>query len=126
MIQLLKDIQQSVQEPQYVLIHKDHTHVYPLPGGAPYHTKSKSAAELILKVAEKDLGQMDYYVCELKQALVHISMKQAQLEREWAPAIKQIRNAKDLDERFAVYKKARKMGPHPVLFDNELKFLLNI
>lgn len=113
--------------PIYVLLHKDHSHLYSKSPTEPVWSHEPAQVEITLKILEKDFKTKDYGVVTLAYALPLIANKQALLVEAWTPTINSMRKTKSLEGRFTLYKKAaKKFGPHPIEADRLLRKLLNL
>jgi hypothetical protein len=111
----------------YVLIHKDHTHVASLPDGSADWSYNRADMELREKILSKDFANRAYSTTTLPEAITLICNKQDELEQLWKPALKEIFSATSIQNAFAAYKRARrKIGPHPIRFDAQLKKKLDL
>lgn len=108
--------------PVYVLLHRTETHIASLPDGSADWSYSRSDMELREKILNKDFNNHNYSVTIFVDALTRISNKQAQLEKDWEPAIVLIKKTKKLEEAWGYYVSAhKKLGAHPLRFDSYLK-----
>lgn len=114
--------------PVWVLLHKDHSHIYPNPDGGPAWSYQESEIKLIRQILIKDFELHDYSPIELSVAFPLVCNKQAELEKIWSAEIAKIRKIPDLPERRNHYRRfwLRHKVPHPLLFDDELKRLLRM
>lgn len=111
----------------YVLLHIDESHIYARPDGEPAWSYDENQMKTVQKVAE-ETGPCPYRPCELQRALVLVGNKQSEIEKSWLPTIEAMRKEKKLNERLNIYRKKLRRSnlPHPLLYDAELRKLLQL
>jgi hypothetical protein len=101
--------------PVYVLLHSDHSHIYPSPDGGPAWSYSEDHLKLIQQIIRKDFAITAYHICLLSTAWPLLCNCQGELEQIWKATIARIRKCS-----------LRCNRPHPISLDAELKKLLGV
>jgi hypothetical protein len=114
--------------PVYVLLHSDHSHIYPSPDGGPAWSYSEDHLKLIQQIIRKDFAITAYHICLLSTAWPLLCNCQGELEQIWKATIARIRKMRSLQDRIYTYRQCslRCNRPHPISLDAELKKLLGV
>ena len=110
----------------FVLLSKDHTHIYPNPDGMPAWSYDPNGLSVIHKILRTELGNHNYDIVELAIAFPLICNKQAELEKLWKQTLHRIQSLRSRTERIYTYRRfyQKHKQPHPISADALLRNLL--